>query len=212
MSSSEIRPAPVASGGQHSSGEVEDFRRMVEAKLAEALRADHQDALFPMDEHQAASYHRTRADLLGWVLDMLPPKDGPLAPVAETAGEIGRNITFSPFDLDTGNAVVSPQEPAGPYWTLIAQGGEADQNRLAAEIVRRLNVPAQDDDKLRRAAEAIKKAKDLDVSLLHDGYDSGAGGGNYVYADVVRTAELFPLLDQALAALKSTAAQEGGSK
>jgi len=64
-------------------------------------------------------------------------------------------------------------------------------------------TPAADADRVRIAVEAITKAKDLDVSLLHDGYDSGAGGGNYVYADVVRTEELFPLLDQALAALKS---------
>lgn len=61
-------------------------------------------------------------------------------------------------------------------------------------------------DKLRIAVEALEKAKDLDVSLLHDGYDGGAGGGNYVYADVVRTDELFPLLDQALADLKAEGA------
>ncbi len=64
---------------------------------------------------------------------------------------IGHNITFSPFDLDSGNAVVSPQEPDGPYWTLIAQGGETEQNAIATEIVRRLNTTparaeAQSDD------------------------------------------------------------------
>ena len=57
---------------------------------------------------------------------------------------IGRHITFSPYDAETGNAVVSPDEPEGPYWTLIAQGGEDEQNRIAAEIVRRLNAVPED--------------------------------------------------------------------
>lgn len=70
-----------------------------------------------------------------------------LRPAAPGGGRvsIGRNITFSPFDLDSGNAVISPQEPDGPYWTLIAQGGEDEQNAIAAEIVRRLNaIPASE--------------------------------------------------------------------
>jgi hypothetical protein len=54
---------------------------------------------------------------------------------------LGPNITFSPFDTESGNAVISTDEPDGPYWTLIAQGGEEQQNAVAAEIVRRLNAP-----------------------------------------------------------------------
>jgi hypothetical protein len=48
------------------------FKEMCEQKLATALKADFGDAPFPMDANEAASYHRTRADLLGWVLDMWP--------------------------------------------------------------------------------------------------------------------------------------------
>ncbi|WP_313014573.1 hypothetical protein [Brevundimonas sp.] len=87
--------APVEASG--SERETEHFRQMVEAKLAEAVRADHADAPFPMDEHQAASYHRTRADLLGWVLDMLPSVDGPLIPIrpqpsGETREDVAREL------------------------------------------------------------------------------------------------------------------------
>jgi hypothetical protein len=63
------------------------------------------------------------------------------APLHEGEGEpIGRNITFSPHDGETGNAVISPDYPDGPYWTLIAQGGDDRQNAVAAEICRRLNA------------------------------------------------------------------------
>jgi len=63
------------------------------------------------------------------------------APLHEGEGEpVGRNITFSPHDDETGNAVISPDYPDGPYWTLIAQGGDDRQNAVAAEICRRLNA------------------------------------------------------------------------
>jgi len=57
------------------------FKQMCEEKLSVALKADHGDAPFPMDASEAASYHRTRADLLGWVLDMWPTE--PLDPRAQ---------------------------------------------------------------------------------------------------------------------------------
>ena len=44
---------------------------LFERKLAEALRAEHADAPFPMNAEQASAYHQTRADLLQWVLEML---------------------------------------------------------------------------------------------------------------------------------------------
>lgn len=70
------------------------FRTMVEEKLKVATRADRADALFPMGPEEAALYHRTRADLLGWVLDMLPSDMPALTPrheaPAEGAGEMPR--------------------------------------------------------------------------------------------------------------------------
>lgn len=44
---------------------------LFERALAAAQKADYADAPFPLNEQQAALYHRTRADLLQWVLEML---------------------------------------------------------------------------------------------------------------------------------------------
>lgn len=91
--------------------------------------------------------------------------------------DLGRNITFSPFDPDVGTAVVSPDEPAdGGYWTLIAQGDEAMQNAIALEICRRLNQPQSGDAQALASrldegvlAEALERAlRDAGLSkLLH---------------------------------------------
>jgi len=62
------------------------------------------------------------------------------SPISGEGAAIGRNITFSPHDDETGNAVISPDYPDGPYWTLIGQGGDDRQNAVAAEICRRLNA------------------------------------------------------------------------
>ena len=183
-----IRPALVTSGGQHSS--ATDFP------------PDDVLACVEGDEAFFAPFGAFRAK----------------PPVAETAGGIGRNITFSPFDLETGNAVVSPQEPDGPYWTLIAQGGEAEQNRIAAEIVRRLNspAPAQDDDKLRELQAEIEDLKSSVIAFcapwaVQYAKDWGLPDGHL-------DATHYDLLERCggrmdaftRAALKSTAAQEGG--
>lgn len=56
--------------------ELADFRRMVEEKLAIASRADFGDAPFGMGPEEAVFYHNTRANLLTWVLDMLPQGAG----------------------------------------------------------------------------------------------------------------------------------------
>lgn len=53
------------------------------------------------------------------------------------------------------------------------------------------------------AIALVKKAQDLDTHLMHDGYDNAPGGGNYVYADVVRTDELLPILDEIIKALEA---------
>lgn len=50
--------------------------------------------------------------------------------------------------------------------------------------------------RLREALEAILNAE---TYVLHVGYDNGAGGGNFVYADVVRTDD--EAFDKARAAL-----------
>ena len=48
----------------------------VEEKLAIASRADFGDAPFGMGPEEAVFYHNTRANLLTWVLDMLPQGAG----------------------------------------------------------------------------------------------------------------------------------------
>lgn len=64
------------------------------------------------------------------------------------AVEIGKYITFSESG-EHGNAVVSPEISDGVYWTLIGSGPDWDQNRQAAEIVRRLNLPMTSESGLR---------------------------------------------------------------
>lgn len=54
---------------------VEFARALFERKFEEAQRGDWQDAPFPCDEEQAKVYHGVRADLLLWVLEMMPAKD-----------------------------------------------------------------------------------------------------------------------------------------
>lgn len=54
---------------------LEWARGLFEKALAEAEKADWQDAPFPWDEQQAAVYHAVRKELLCWVLEMLPAKD-----------------------------------------------------------------------------------------------------------------------------------------
>ena len=67
--------------------ELEGFRKMAESKLNEAMRDDFADAPFPMGPNEAAAYHRTRADLLGWVLDMLPSNEPAITAQPEGEGK-----------------------------------------------------------------------------------------------------------------------------
>lgn len=95
---------------------------------------------------------------------------------AEPWRRIGFNITMSPFDADTGNAVISPDEPEGPYWTLIAQGGEDEQNAIGDEIVRRLNAnpsPSAPNPDLAGLVERLKN--DAKGSMLRRNW-RGKGG------------------------------------
>ena len=63
-------------------------------------------------------------------------------PGGEAERGVGRVITLSKADSDTGNAVISPDEPtSGMYWTLIATGGtDEDQNRIGARICDAINA------------------------------------------------------------------------
>lgn len=52
------------------------------------------------------------------------------------------------------------------------------------ELIERLDKAEADRDKL---VEALREILAVETHLLHAGYDSGSGGGNFVYADVIRT-------------------------
>jgi hypothetical protein len=58
-------------------------------------------------------------------------------------------------------------------------------------------------DTYQRRAEAVapllKQVLALETRSLHDGYDNGPGGGNFIYRDVILTDEAFPLIEQAIA-------------
>ena len=64
------------------------------------------------------------------------------SPAGEAVRGVGRFITMSDADPDTGNAVLSPDEPTdGVYWTLIGTGGSDDtQNRLGERMVAAINA------------------------------------------------------------------------
>lgn len=59
--------------------------------------------------------------------------------------------------------------------------------------------------------EALRKIRDLDTRSHHDGYDSGPGGGNYIYREVIFTDEAFPIIDAALSRHSQTGNGEGGA-
>jgi hypothetical protein len=102
-------PAREPEGG---AVELTRFRAMVEEKLQVATRADHADALFPMGPEEAAFYHRTRADLLGWVLDMLPSDTPTLTPKEAPAREAEGNQVGVGLVIAAGIAVASGAEGA----------------------------------------------------------------------------------------------------
>lgn len=52
---------------------MDDFLKLCESKLAESK--DPANALFPMSPEQGSAYLLGRADVLQWVLEMLPPDD-----------------------------------------------------------------------------------------------------------------------------------------
>ena len=56
---------------------------------------------------------------------------------------VGKYITISRAEKDTGNAVISPRDPhPGCYWTLIGAGPDDQQNALAEVICDALNAAA----------------------------------------------------------------------
>lgn len=84
-----LRPQGYRPAAARDGAELDWFRAEVEEKLKVATRAEHADALFPMGPEEAAFYHRTRADLLGWVLDMLPSNAPGLIPHHEDPASEG---------------------------------------------------------------------------------------------------------------------------
>ncbi len=63
-------PSSTAKGGIAYPVDPEAVK-LFERELAKALEGDAQLAPFPMNRTQAAAYHRTRAECLQWVLEML---------------------------------------------------------------------------------------------------------------------------------------------
>lgn len=111
--------------------------------IVHQLRASAEIQSAEVTERMGRKATTDRASLMREAADLIEALAAQPSAGAQT---LGRNITLSPFDDQVGNAVISPEEPDGPYWTLIAQGGDAEQNAIGAEIVRRLNAtPAQPD-------------------------------------------------------------------
>lgn len=173
-----IRPAPVASGGQHSSGEGEsDLCRVEKAITA-------QPGVKKCIAHGDISVRQ----IANAVLRVMGA-----APVAETA------VAAAIVDRLLDNIACATQNRSLLVGDLSEDKvlTEAVRDNALHEIERLLSlaplyaapVPAQDDDKLRIAVEALEPITVQDVN-----------------------AKAWERISQALAALKSTAAQEGGSK
>lgn len=65
--------------------------------------------------------------------------------------------------------------------------------------------PSPDSDVIGRLVGAARRLMEAETHALHVGYDHGSGGGNYVYADAIRTDdEAFVELRQALASHPDT--------
>lgn len=235
--------SPLALGGQQG---VDDLRKMVEAKLAEAMRADHADAPFPMDAHQAASYHRTRADLLGWVLDMLPPVDGPIVPLTTparaeaqdegAAGDLQQALTLALALL--GQMEPTDARAVSDEFVAMAAAQAGIQNQEGRDIIAaRLKqpfpsipaevtftdahpspTPAADADRVRIAVEALEDEREWHDRIADFAFDEArecaqrheTSDEDEAMKRFNRHTDRIIAIDQALAALKSTAAKEGG--
>jgi hypothetical protein len=164
------------------------FKQMCEEKLADAIKADHGDAPFPMDESEAASYHRTRADLLGWVLDMWPTEPPALRtqPPAREDAQPALTVWYGSMPESNGRqnwtAILRRVTPTGKWdqGFCFARSEypervryEADRMRwIIGELAERPDILAYDEkkhsgyvapspapDALRVAVEALKMAR-----------------------------------------------------
>lgn len=52
-----------------------EFRDLLEKRFVELQKAKWNDAPFPMDEDEAAIWHRGRLELMQWVLEMMPTEE-----------------------------------------------------------------------------------------------------------------------------------------
>jgi|GEM_PF-1875057 len=129
-----IRPAPVASGGQHSSGEVETLRVLLDnLVIAQALSKD----IRQKATDEARSY----------LYDLRHAPTPAEAPVAETAGEAVAWQWRHGDDMEWHTSGVRHA------WF----DDEALNPRFRLRPLYAAPVPAQDDDKLRRAVEALER-------------------------------------------------------
>lgn len=183
-----IRPAPVASGGQHSSGPDEPTEEMIQAALKVDLGAE--------DER--------------WTVINLWQTMKAAAPVAETAGE--------------ADPIAYVSRSALKEW-LESEHTMADLELRLFEIgdvvpLYAAPVPAQDDDKLRieKASvirDRLRQIWEGDTHLVYSGnppepsHDEEGPLALLANEAVEALNSIFPVPDD-FAALKSTAAQEGG--
>lgn len=212
-----IRPAPVASGGQHSSGEAEPLRVLLDnLVIAQTLSKDLRQKA--TDEARSYLYELRHA-----------------APVAETAGEAVARSMADTFrakiaaiplasEIIHGDGPITQRLSAEHFDALILEArspvaetvgkghrpecwGATSYSDEMAHCYCSSSVPAQDDDKLREAIALAEYVCGLLPSL------SGAADqpDNKVYAAYANKREIMGARDR-LAALKSTAAKEGGSK
>lgn len=180
------RLAPVASGGEHSSGEID--RGRIEAIVREAVTAASVEVPERFADRVAMRFEITQ-NATDAIVSALSDTT---APVAETAGEAVAWRYRYPNDTD---------------WQITQDHDQAFRNTGEVEPlgVIPFGVPAQDDDKLRIEPGATEAFDAIDVAdrLIERAY------GDEIPADWTKA---HGRVAKARAALKSTAAQEGGSK
>lgn len=217
------RPAPVASGGQHSCGEggaprkVSAFpvegdpvQQMTGLTVSEAL----DDPASSLEIMRALTTSRTLCVWADGTYRVMPTMDVPTArneegtligvipmaeigevheaPVAETAGEASAHDAHT-FLIEFANALTGA--------TLEQRIGHLQSFSARLRAIATPPVPA---DKLRIAVEALESAE-LALSFILSPSDPET-----MKADTIRCEKAQQECEQALAALKSTAAQEGG--
>ena len=107
------------------------------------------------------------------------------------------NRTMKPLVWDEGTAeikalwhgdrYVTIATVCVPAWHEDAVCGAREAGANAAYLVEAWNSHASQASRIAELEQALRGILSAETHDLHVGYDSGSGGGNYVYADVVRT-------------------------